>query len=128
MKIFGREPVYWLTTIAVILKLAAAYGIDVSDNEQGAINAALAAAVGIATAIVLKSGALAASILNFGQGGIALFIAFGLHMSAHQQGLIMSGIATVLALVLHEQVTAPVPSVPLEETSPVKTTQPVQAV
>jgi hypothetical protein len=120
MKIFGREPVYWLTAVAVILKLAAAYGIDVSANEQGAINAALAAAVGIATAVVLKTGALAASILNFGQGGVALFVAFGLHMSAHQQGLIMSGIATVLALVLHEQVTAPVTQVAIEQRSLIK--------
>lgn len=120
MKIFGREPVYWLTAVAVLLKLVAAYGLDVSDNQQAAINAALAAAVGIASAVVLKTGALAATILNFGQAGIALFVAFGLNMDAHQQGLIMSGIATVLALVLHEQVTAPIPSVHLEQTTPVK--------
>jgi hypothetical protein len=123
MKILGREPVYWLTAVAVLLKLVAAYGIDVSDNQQATINAVLAAAVGIASAIVLKTGALAAAILNFGQAGIALFVAFGLNMDAHQQGLIMSGIATVLALVLHEQVTAPVPTVPLEQRSPVKTVQ-----
>lgn len=120
MKIFGREPVYWLTAVAVILKLIAAYGIDVSDNEQAAINAVLAAAVGVASAYVLKTGAVAASILGFAQAGIALFIAFGLNMDAHQQGLIMAALATVLALVLHEQVTAPVPTVPLEQRSPVK--------
>jgi hypothetical protein len=123
MKILGREPVYWLTAVAVLLKLVAAYGIDVSDNQQATINAVLAAAVGIASAVVLKSGALAAAILNFGQAGIALFVAFGLNMDAHQQGLIMSGIATVLALVLHEQVTAPVPTVPLEQRSAVKSVQ-----
>lgn len=120
MKIFGREPVYWLTAIAITLKLAAAYGLDVSDTEQGAINACLAAAVGIATAIVLKTGAVAAAILNFGQAGIALFVAFGLHETADRQALTMSTIGAVLALVMHQQVTAPVATVPLEQRSPIK--------
>lgn len=124
MKIFGREPVYYLATIAIVLKLVAAYGISVSDNQQAVINAALAAAVGVASAVVLKTGAVAAAILNFAQAALALFVAFGLNMDAHQQGLIMSGVAAVLALVLHEQVTAPVPTTRLEQSSPVK---PVQA-
>lgn len=120
MKIFGREPVYYLATVAIILKLVAAYGIDVSDNQQAVINAVLAAAVGVASAVVLKTGAVAAAILNFAQAGLALFVAFGLNMDAHQQGLIMSGIAAILALVLHEQVTAPVSTTPLEKRTPVK--------
>jgi hypothetical protein len=107
MRIFGREPVYYLATVAIILKLVAA----------------LAAAVGVASAIVLKTGAVAASILNFAQAGLALFVAFGLNMDAHQQGLIMSGVAAVLALVLHAQVTAPVPTTSLEKRTPVKPIQ-----
>lgn len=124
MRIFGREPVYWLTFAAVFLKLLAAYGIDVSEGKQAAINAALAAAVGIASAIVLKTGAVAAAILGFAQSGLALFGAFGLNWSTHTQGLIMSGVAAGLALILHREVTAPVPSTALEETSPIKPTPP----
>jgi hypothetical protein len=120
MKIFGREPVYWLTFASVTLKLLAAYGVDVSDNKQAAINAVLAAAVGIASAVVLKTGAVAAAVLGFAQSALALFGAFGLDWSAHSQGLIMSGVATVLALILHREVTAPVPAVPLELSSPIK--------
>lgn len=120
MKIFGREPVYFLAVAAIALKLIAAFGIDVSANQQAVINAVLAAAVGVVSAIVLKTGAAGAAILQFAQAGLALFVGFGLNLSADQQGLIMSGVAAILALVLHQQVTPPVPTVALEQRSPVK--------
>lgn len=127
MKIFGREPVYLLAVAAIALKLAAAFGWDVSGQQQAWINAALAAAVGVVSAIVLKTGAAGAAILQFAQAALALFVGFGLDLSAGRQSLIMSGIAAILALVLHREVTAPVPSVPLEETSPLKPAPPVRA-
>jgi hypothetical protein len=120
MKIFGREPVYFLAVAAITLKLVAAFGLDVSDTQQTVINAALAAAVGVASAIVLKTGAAGAAILQLAQAGLALFVGFGLDLSADQQGLIMSGVTAVLALVLHEQVTAPVATTRLEQASLVK--------
>jgi hypothetical protein len=120
MKIFGREPVYFLAVAAITLKLVAAFGLDVSDTQQAVINAVLAAAVGVASAVVLKTGAAGAAILQFAQAALALFVGFGLDLSADQQGLIMSGVAAILALVLHREVTAPVAAVPLEERSPVR--------
>lgn len=120
MKIFGREPVYFLAVAAIALKLAAAFGWDVSDQQQAWINAVLAAAVGVVSAIVLKTGAVGAAILQFAQAALALFAGFGLDLSAERQALVMSGVAAILALVLHREVTAPVPGVPLEESSPIK--------
>lgn len=120
MKIFGREPVYILGFIAIVLKLGAAYGLDVSDTQQALINAALAAVVAVASAVVLKSGAAAAAILNAAQAVLALFLGFGLDISAQAQAGWMSLVAAGLALVLHREVTAPIPSLPLEQSSPVK--------
>lgn len=125
MRIFGREPVYLLAVAAIALKLAAAFGWDVSDQQQAWINAVLAAAVGVVSAIVLKTGAAGAAILQFAQAALALFAGFGLDLSAERQALIMSGVAAILALVLHREVTAPVPVVATEQSSPIK---PVQGV
>jgi hypothetical protein len=119
MKIFGREPVYVLAVVAIALKLAAAFGWDVSDNQQAYINAALATLVGVVSAIVLKTGAAGAAVLQFAQAALALFVGFGLNLGADRQALIMSGVAAVLALVLHKEVTAPVPALSLEQTSPI---------
>lgn len=120
MKVFGREPVYILAFIAIALKLAAAYGLDVTADQQGAIMAVLSLVVAVVTAVVLKSGAAAAAVVNLAQGVLALFLAFGLHLSADQQALWMGIVEAAVALVIRKEVTAPVSSLRVEQHSPVK--------
>lgn len=123
MKIFGREPVYILAFIAVGLKLASAYGLDVSDELQGAIMAFLSLVVAFTEAVVLKNGAVGAAVINLAQGGLALFLAFGLDMSAEQQALWMLIVESAVALWLREKVTAPVAVLPIEQRSPTALTK-----
>jgi hypothetical protein len=120
MKIFGREPVYILAFIAIVLKLSAAYGVDVSDAEQGAIMAVLSLIVAVVSAVVLKTGAVAAAIVNLAQGVLALFLAFGLDMAAETQALWMLAVEGAVALLIHREVTAPVASLRVEQSSVVK--------
>ncbi|MFF2184573.1 hypothetical protein [Streptomyces sp. NPDC058155] len=120
MRILGREPVYLLGFIAAALQALSAFGVDISDGTQTAINAVSAAAVGIITAVVLKNGALAAAIVQFAQAGMALGVGLGLDWSADHQSRVMAAIAAFVTLWLREKVTAPVAAVPLEQTSPVK--------
>ncbi|GGU61804.1 hypothetical protein [Streptomyces lavendofoliae] len=121
MKIFGREPVVILAAIAVFLKLLAAYGIEISDTQQALLNTFLACVVAVISAVVLKTGAVYAAILQLSQAALALFLGFGLEMSAEQQAGWMSIVAAVLAVVERRDVEAPVPSTRLERTSVVKT-------
>ncbi|MFF8408969.1 hypothetical protein [Streptomyces omiyaensis] len=120
MRIFGREPVYLLALIAIVLKLSAAYGLDVTTEQQGAIMAVLSLAVALATAVVLRTGAAAAAIVNLAQGVLALFLAFGLHMAAEEQALWMMAVEGAVALVLRREVTAPVPALPIEQRGPLR--------
>ncbi|MEU0787573.1 hypothetical protein ABZ341_39285 [Streptomyces sp. NPDC006173] len=118
MRVFGREPVYILAAVATILKLSAAYGVGVTDAQQGAIMAFLSLVVAVVSAIVLKAGAVGAALVNLAQGGLALFLAFGLDMTAEQQALWMFAVEAAVALFIHREVTAPVPALPTEEKSP----------
>lgn len=120
MKIFGREPVYILAIVSIGLKLGSAYGLDVSSEEQGAIMAVLSLIVAVASAIVLRTGAVGAAIVNLAQGVLALFLAFGLEMPAETQALWMLAVEGLVALVIHREVTAPVRETRLERSSPVK--------
>lgn len=123
MKIFGREPVYILAFIAVALKLASAYGLDVSAEQQGAIMAVLSLVVAVVNAIVLRAGAVGAAVINLAQGALALFLAFGLDMSAEDQALWMLIVESVVALWIREKVTAPVTILPIEQRSPAALTK-----
>jgi len=118
MRIFGREPVYILAFVAVALKLGSAYGLDVTPEQQGLIMAFLSLVVAVAEAVVLRTGALGAAILNLAQGGLALFLAFGLEMSAETQALWILLVESLLALWLREKVTAPVSVTPIEQRTP----------
>lgn len=119
MRIFGREPVYILAVIAIALKLGAAYGLDVTETQQTLINTGLACGVAVVSAWVLRTGAVGAAIMQFAQAALALFVGFGLDLSATEQAGWMSLVAAVLAVVEHREVTAPVPALPIEQRSPV---------
>ena len=118
MKIFGREPVAILAFIAVALKLSSAYGWDVSAEQQAGIMAVLSCAVAIAEAFILKTGAAFAALVNFGHAAIALFLAFGLHMTAEQQALWMLAIEGGVAFFVRREVTAPITQLRIEQSSP----------
>lgn len=120
MRILGREPVAILAFIAITLKLGSAYGWNVSDEVQTAVMVFLSCAVALVEAIVLKTGAAFAAIVNLAQAAITLFLALGLDMSAEQQALWMFAVEGFVALFLRREVTAPVPSLRIEQSSPVK--------
>jgi hypothetical protein len=121
MKIFGREPVTILAFIAVALKLSSAYGLDVSAELQAAIMVFLSCVVAVAEAFILKTGAAFAALVNLGHAAIALYLAFGLNMSAEQQANWMLAIEGLVALfIVRPQVTAPIAALRLEQSSLVK--------
>jgi hypothetical protein len=123
MKILGREPVYILGFIAALLQALSAFGVDISDGTQTAINAISAASVGVITAIVLKNGALAAMLLQLAQAVMSLCVGLGLDWSADHQSKVMAAIAALVTLWMRQQVTPPVPAVTLEQKSPIGPTQ-----
>lgn len=121
MKLFGREPVVILGAFAVFLKLLAGYGIQVSETQQTLINTFLACAVAVASAVVLKNGALYAALLQLASAGLALFVGFGLDMTVEQQAGWMAFVSAVLVVIERPAVEAPLPTTRVEQTSPVKT-------
>lgn len=120
MRILGREPVAILAFIAVALKLSSAYGLNVTAEQQAIIMTVLSCVVALAEAVVLRTGAAFAAIVNLAQAGLALFLGFGLEMTAEQQALWMFAVEGLVALFLRREVEAPVTRLPIETSSPVK--------
>ncbi|MEU1908347.1 hypothetical protein [Streptomyces hygroscopicus] len=107
--LLGREPSLWLGLVAVLVKLATAFGLDVSSEQQAVVNALAAALVGLILAVMAHDG-VGAAILGFVQAAIALAVGFGLDWSAERQAVVLSVAAAVVAMFDRTQVTAPVPA------------------
>ncbi|MEE4546539.1 hypothetical protein V2S66_31810 [Streptomyces sp. V4-01] len=115
-KFFGREPALWLAVLAVAVKLATAFGLDLTDKQQAIINAAAAALAGLLVAISVHDG-ISAAALGLLQAGIALAVGFGLHWSPDQQATVMSFASAIVAMWTRTQVTAKVPAAPVRARS-----------
>lgn len=111
MKIFNREPAALLAFAAVVIKLVAAFGVNLTSDQQAVLNAVAAAVVGLAVA-VLAHDALAAPLYGFAQAGLALAVGFGLHWSADQQAVVLSFVQVAVAMFVRTQVTAKAPAGP----------------
>jgi len=111
-KILGREPVLWLSLVAISVKVISAFLVHVSTDQQAVINAAAAAVAGLLVALSTHDGESGA-ILGLVQALIALGVGFGLRWTPDQQAMVMSLAATVVAMFLRTQVTAPVPATAL---------------
>jgi hypothetical protein len=107
MRIFGREPALWLALVAVGVKLATAFGLDLSCGQQAVINAAAAAIVGLVVAVMVHDG-ISSAVLGLVQAALALAVGFGLDWSADQQAVVMSASAALVAMFVRTQVTAPI--------------------
>lgn len=117
--IFGREPATILAFIAGLLKVAVAFGLDVTETQQTLINTFAAAVVGIILLIVLRSGSWYAALVNFAQAGMALVVGFGLDWSVEKQATVMAAVGLGLAILgVRPQVEAPVSQVAAERKSP----------
>jgi hypothetical protein len=120
MKIFGREPALILGFIAALVQSLAAFGFNVSPGVQTAVNAIAAAVVAVILAAVLKNGALGAALMQLATAGMALIVGLGLDWGTDKQAWVMALVAAGIALFTRTQVTAPVPTVALEQRSLVK--------
>jgi len=108
-KILGREPVLWLSLVAIVVKVVSAFLVHVSTDQQAVINATAAAVAGLLVALSTRDGESGA-ILGVVQALLALGVGFGLRWTPEQQAMVMSLSATVVAMFLRTQVTAPVPA------------------
>ncbi|QGZ53379.1 hypothetical protein GPZ77_34705 (plasmid) [Streptomyces sp. QHH-9511] len=106
--IFGREPAAWLTLVAILVKLAAAFGWNASPEVQAAVNGIAAAAMGLLIAWMVHDGA-GAAIIGFAQGALALALGYGLDWSADRQAIVMTAVTIAVGMWDRTQVTAPVP-------------------
>ncbi len=108
----ARDPAILLTLIATVVRVAAAFFFDISEDNQALINAAAAAVAGAFVAIRVKSDKQVPALLGALHAVLALAVGFGLDWSAEQQATAMSFFGALLAFYTRDRVLAPVAAEP----------------
>lgn len=99
-RVFGREPAYWLALASGVIALVSSTVVTLSVEQQGVLNAAVAALLGVVTAWTLRGESLVAALVGFFKAAIAVGLAFGLALSPEVQGSLMVVVELVLTGVL----------------------------
>lgn len=106
MNILKRDPAFWTGLVAVIVQFFVAWGVDLTEGQQAAVNAAAAALVGVIVAWSVARDqvvALAAGLLT---AVLQLFVAFGYEISQEKIATAGALLTALLAAYLRTQVTA----------------------
>jgi CHASE2 domain-containing sensor protein len=107
MKIFGREPAFWVGVLEALIAVLVTFKIDGLSQEQAGFWIAVIVAVGgLLTAWATRDTALAALVAVV-KALLVLGVAYGLHVTEEQIGLIAALVTTVGAGWLRTQ-TSPV--------------------
>lgn len=106
-RIFGREPALWLALFASLVKLAVAFGLHATIEQQALVNAGAAAFVALVVALIVHAGR-GAALIGLLQAALALAVGYGMHLDAERQATLMVAVATVVGMWTRTQVTAPV--------------------
>lgn len=107
MKIFGRDPAFWVGVIEAAIAVLVTFKLHGLSNEQAGLwVAAIVALGGVLTAWTTRDTMLAA-LVAFVKGLLVLGVAYGLHVTQEQIGLIAALVTTFGAGWLRTQ-TSPV--------------------
>lgn len=107
-KILGREPAVFFALAASVL-LAVIQFINVPDTLSGALNAAVLAGAGFATAATVSAERALPALTGLVQAVFAVFLAYGSPLAESTQTGILALIAAVGAYFVRQNVLAPVP-------------------
>lgn len=107
----SRDPAFYVMLAATVIRLVAAFWIDLSDDQQTWLNAGVAAVGGVVVAFWVKREGQIAALTGLAAALLAIAVGFGADISAEGQAAIMSFVGVFAAAFIRTQVTATAPPV-----------------
>jgi len=107
-KLLGREPALWVALVSSLVMMGSVFGLDLTPDRQGTINAITVALFGLLTAWFVARDGLQAAVLGFAKAVMALFISFGLQWPVEKQSAVMVAVTTIVAMFVRSTATAPI--------------------
>lgn len=108
--ILGREPALWAGLAKATILTIATFVFPLSIDQQGTLNAVVAAVLGLVVAFAVSAEKAVPFLLGLLEAIIAVAISFGANIPPTSQLVIMGLAAAVVAMFTRTQVVAPVPA------------------
>lgn len=103
----SRDPALWLFAFASIVRLFAAFIVDLNADQQAVLNAGATAVASMIVAVWVRKEGQVPAILGVVQACLALAVGFGTNLSAEEQVIIMTAVGGLAAAFIRTQVVAP---------------------
>jgi hypothetical protein len=114
MRVFGREPAFWLAFASAAIALFSATVFELTVDQQGVLNASVAAVFGVLTALAVSGEKAVPAIVGLFKAAGAVALAFGLSLSPEVQSTALVFIEILLTgLLVRPNVVAPVAPAPV---------------
>jgi ABC-type Co2+ transport system permease subunit len=95
MKIFGRDPAFWVGVIEAFIALLVTFKFSGLTNEQAGLWIALVIAIGAVLSAWTTRDTVLAALVSAVKAALVVGVAYGLHITQEQIGLI-AGLITVV--------------------------------
>jgi nicotinamide riboside transporter PnuC len=105
-KILGREPALWAALLNGAVYFLGAFLLHLSAGQEAVLIAAISVLLGLYVAFVTHDG-VSAGILGVVKALLAVALGFGLKLGPDQQAVLLTFAATITAMFVRTQVTAP---------------------
>lgn len=107
----SRDPAFYVMLAATVIRLLAAFVVNLSADQQTWLNAAVAAIGGVVVAFWVRRDGQIAALTGLASALLAVAVGFGADINAEGQAAIMSFVGVAAAAFIRTQVTAPVSAV-----------------
>lgn len=104
----SRDPAFYVMLAATVIRLLAAFVVNLTADQQTWLNAGVAAVGGVVIAVWVRRDGQIAALTGLASALLAIAVGFGANIDAEGQAAIMSFVGVAAAAFIRTQVTAPV--------------------
>jgi nicotinamide riboside transporter PnuC len=105
--ILGREPALWAAVVKALVAVISLFVINLTVDQQGAINALVAVILGVLVAVQVSAEKAVPFLLGLAEAGIYLAVSFGWNVTEAAQIVLLTLVGSIVAVITRDRVVAP---------------------
>ena len=104
--ILGREVALWAAVVKALVVVVSLFVVELTTDQQGAINALVAVVLGILVAVQVKAEKALPFLVGLAEAGIYLAASFGWNVTPDRQTALLAVVGAIVAVITRDRVVA----------------------